>query len=75
MSRLEELRQQALQWSDETRKIQKGYEGFKKLGNELSQRKGKKKVKNVKALEAWIGRRKYGKAKFQAAAAHGKKMG
>jgi hypothetical protein len=41
------------------------YMGFKKLA---------KKVKSKK-LAAWIGRKKYGKKKFQNAAAKGKKLG
>jgi hypothetical protein len=48
-----------------------GYEGFDKLTNELSKKKG---VRNPKALSAWIGRKNYGKARFQKAAAAGKKM-
>ena len=47
------------------------YEGFKKLSGELAS----KGAKNPKALAAWIGRKKYGKEKFQAAAASGSKMG
>ena len=43
---------------------------FKKLTNELSTKGG---VKHPKALAAWIGRKKYGKAHFQAMAAAGKK--
>lgn len=41
------------------------YMGFKKLA---------KKVKSKK-LAAWIGRKKYGKKRFQKAAAQGKKLG
>lgn len=47
------------------------YEGFGKLTKKL----GDKGAKNPKALAAWIGRNKYGKSKFQKAAASGKKMG
>lgn len=47
------------------------YEGFGKLTKKLSS----KGAKNPKALAAWIGRKKYGKEKFQKAAASGKKMG
>lgn len=37
-------------------------------------KKGKKKsVKDAKALAAWIGRKKYGKAEFQRRAAAGRK--
>jgi hypothetical protein len=42
---------------------------FKKLASDLA----KKGVKNPKALAAWIGRKKYGKKKFQAMAARGRK--
>jgi hypothetical protein len=47
------------------------YEGFKKLSGELAA----KGAKNPAGLAAWIGRKKYGKEKFQAAAAADKKMG
>lgn len=42
---------------------------FRALVEKLSHRG----VKDPKALAAWIGRRKYGKAKFQAMAAAGRK--
>lgn len=42
---------------------------FQKLTNKLS----KKGTKNPKALAAWIGRSKYGKKKFQAMSAAGRK--
>ena len=42
---------------------------FKKLSKQL----GKKGAKDPKALAAWIGRKKYGKKKFQKMAATGKK--
>ena len=38
----------------------------------LSQALAKKGAKNPKALAAWIGRRKYGKSRFQKMAAAGK---
>jgi len=47
------------------------YMGFKKLKKSLA---GKKGVTNPGALAASIGRKKYGKAKFQKAAAAGKKI-
>ena len=47
------------------------YEGFEKLSGELKA----KGAKDPEALAAWIGRKKYGKAKFQKAAASDKKMG
>ena len=47
------------------------YEGFEKTKQALAA----KGAKNPAALAAWIGRKKYGKAKFQAAAAKGKKLG
>lgn len=46
------------------------YVGFDKLKGQL----GKKGVENPGALAASIGRKKYGKKKFQRAAAKGKKM-
>lgn len=47
------------------------YMGFEKLKGELSRKGG---IQNPGALAASIGRKKYGKAKFQKAAASGKKM-
>lgn len=47
------------------------YEGFARLKSELGKKKG---IKNPGALAAAIGRKKYGKSKFQKAAAEGKKM-
>lgn len=47
------------------------YEGFEKLSGELAA----KGAKDPKALAAWVGRKKYGKAKFQKAAAADKKLG
>jgi len=44
-------------------------ERYKKLVGDLE----KKGVKDPMALAAWIGRKKYGKAKFQKLAAEGKK--
>jgi len=44
-------------------------ENFKKLAADLK----KKGVKDPKALAAWIGRKKYGKKRFQAMAAKGRK--
>ena len=44
--------------------------GFKKLTKSLAS----KGADDPKALAAWIGRKKYGKKKFQAAAAKGKKL-
>ena len=46
------------------------YMGFDKLASSL-----KGKVDNPKAVAASIGRKKYGKKKFQKAAASGKKLG
>jgi len=46
------------------------YVGFDKLKGKLA----KKGAKTPGALAAWIGRKKYGKGKFQKAAAKGKKM-
>jgi len=42
---------------------------FKALSGKL----GRKGAKNPKALAAWIGRKKYGKARFQKLAARGRK--
>lgn len=47
------------------------YLGFKKLTQQL-ERKG---VRDPEALAAEIGRKKYGREKFQRAAARGKKLG
>lgn len=47
------------------------YVGFAKLKGELAHKPG---VKNPGAVAASIGRKKYGKAKFQKAAASGTKM-
>ncbi len=49
------------------------YLGFNKLKNKLARQEGK--VRDPGALAASIGRKKYGKAKFQKAAASGKKLG
>lgn len=43
---------------------------FKALVKKIGKRKG---VKNPKAVAAWIGRKKYGKKRFQAMAAKGRK--
>jgi hypothetical protein len=56
---------------DELADITEKYEGFNKLKGELAS----KGAKNPAGLAAWIGRRKYGKAKFQKAAATDHKMG
>jgi len=48
------------------------YEGFDNLKKELAKKKG---VKNAGAVAAAIGMKKYGKAKFEAAAHAGKKLG
>lgn len=47
------------------------YIGFSKLKSEIAAKGG---VRNPGAVAAAIGRKKYGKKKFQAAAAKGKKM-
>ena len=46
---------------------------FAALVKTFAARKGKKKVTNPKALAAWIGRKNYGKKKFAAMSAAGKK--
>lgn len=48
------------------------YVGFDKLKSKIAAKGG---VSNPGAVAASIGRKKYGKAKFQKAAAQGKKMG
>ncbi len=48
------------------------YMGFKNLVAKL---KGQGKIKNPAALAAAIGRKKYGKKKFQKAASTGRKLG
>jgi hypothetical protein len=55
---------------DDKEDLEEEHEGFKKLSGEL---KGKG-VKNPNGLAAWIGRKKYGKEKFDQAATSGKKM-
>ena len=47
------------------------YVGFKKLKGQLA---GKPGIRDPGAVAAAIGRKKYGKRRFQAAAAKGKKM-
>lgn len=47
--------------------------GFKKLKSQLARRRGKRKVRNPGGLAAYIGRKKYGKKKFQRMAAKGRK--
>jgi hypothetical protein len=48
------------------------YVGFAKLKSQIAKKGG---VSDPGAVAAAIGRRKYGKARFQKAAAAGKKMG
>lgn len=48
-------------------------ERFKKLTGKLKRKKGKQKVTDPKALAAYIGRKKFGKARFQKMAARGRK--
>ena len=57
--------------AEELDAIAEAYMGFEKTTKSLAA----KGAKNPKALAAWIGRKKYGKEKFQAAAAAGKKLG
>lgn len=57
--------------AEELDAIAEAYMGFTKTTRALAA----KGAKNPKALAAWIGRKKYGKEKFQAAAAAGKKLG
>lgn len=48
------------------------YVGFNKLKGQIAKRGG---VRDPGAVAAAIGRRKYGKARFQRAAARGRKLG
>ena len=56
---------------DELDAIAEAYMGFEKTTRALAARG----AKNPQALAAWIGRKKYGKEKFQRAAAAGRKLG
>lgn len=56
---------------ENTLELEEKYLGFAKLKGKLAHKAG---VKNPGALAAAIGRKKYGKEKFQKAAAAGKKM-
>lgn len=56
---------------EEESSIDEKYMGFQKTEKALAA----KGAKNPSALAAWIGRKKYGKTKFQAAAAKSKKLG
>ena len=56
---------------EETEELDEKYMGFQKTKKGLAA----KGAKDPSALAAWIGRKKYGKTKFQAAAAAGKKLG
>lgn len=48
-------------------------ERFKALAQKLASRRGKKKIRDPKALAAAIGRKKYGKKRFQQLATHGRR--
>lgn len=56
---------------EEAETVDEKYVGFQKTKQALAA----KGAKDPAALAAWIGRKKYGKKKFQAAAAAGKKLG
>lgn len=56
---------------EEINAVAEAYMGFAKTTSALKA----KGAKNPEALAAWIGRKKYGKEKFQSAAAKGKKLG
>lgn len=60
----------AYKQANEEVEISEKYSGFKKTEKALAE----KGAKDPKALAAWIGRKKYGKEKFQKAAAEGKKL-
>jgi hypothetical protein len=51
--------------------MDKKYMGFQKLENKLEKKPG---IKDPAALASVLGRKKYGKEKFQKAAASGKSM-
>jgi hypothetical protein len=51
---------------------QRGYIGFSRLKSQIAARGG---VRDPGAVAAAIGRRKYGKRRFQSAAARGQKLG
>lgn len=57
---------------DDEEEMDEAYIGFKKLKAKIAAKGG---VRNPAAVAASIGRKKYGKEKFQAAAAAGKKLG
>lgn len=57
--------------NEEVEELDEKYMGFQKTEKALAA----KGAKNPSALAAWIGRKKYGKTKFQAAAAKGKDLG
>ena len=64
------VRQQIMKPGDKKKKPKLGTgKRFKNLSSKLK----KKKVKNPKALAAWIGRKKYGNKKMSAMATKGKK--
>lgn len=46
---------------------------FEQLRRKLASRRGKRRVSDPAALAAWIGRKKYGKRRFQKMAAKGRK--
>lgn len=58
-------------YEESEEELDEKYMGFQKTKKVLAA----KGAKNPSALAAWIGRKKYGKTKFQAAAAAGKKLG
>ena len=62
----------AKQQINEDSQVNEKYMGFSKLEREIAKRDD---VRDPGAVAASIGRKKYGKEKFQKAAAAGKKMG
>jgi len=64
-------RQDAKVYEENEEGLDEKYMGFQKTKQALAA----KGAKSPAALAAWIGRKKYGKEKFQAAAAKGKKLG
>lgn len=58
--------------SDSAQRLDEKYVGFEKLEKEIAKRPG---VRDPGAVAASIGRKKYGKERFQKAAAAGRKLG
>jgi hypothetical protein len=66
-----EMNEEVEQVAEEAEQVDEKYMGFKKLATSIKEKGG---ARDPEAVAAAIGRKKYGKEKFQAAAAAGKKM-